>query len=205
MTDPHEYHWSETLRNGLAVTIRELRAEDREKDCDGGSGARPGVGLHAPLQLPDGAYGGGARPHHARRIRPAMSSSGHDRRRAHDETVIASGRCVGLGDGRAASALRRWPSSSRRTTRDRALPRASCGTSSRLPAFGASRRSKRTCSRRTSRCSPVFCAIRIADAEAPRRRQRARDAFTGRRRGADAHAVVGAACGAMTRPGRKVG
>jgi GNAT superfamily N-acetyltransferase len=31
MTDPHGFARAETLRNGLAVTIRELRADDRER------------------------------------------------------------------------------------------------------------------------------------------------------------------------------
>ena len=81
MSDPRDFAVTETLRNGVAVTIRALRADDRERMATRRPRARPRVDLHAPLQLSQRAHRSGARPHHAVRSGRGGRARRHRRRR----------------------------------------------------------------------------------------------------------------------------
>jgi GNAT superfamily N-acetyltransferase len=96
MADPHGFQSAETLRNGLAVTVRELRADDRERMARAIRGLEP-ESIYTRLfshrtQLTEAGLDRVMRVDPTRDVALVVTIGS-----GAGETVIAGGRCIGSG------------------------------------------------------------------------------------------------------------
>ena len=127
MTDPRDFTSAETLKNGLAVTIRHLRADDRDRIAKAVRQLDRESIYTRLFSYRNELTERGARPHHEGRSGTGGRTGRHHRcRRRRDRDRIGPLRRD--QSGRQANAPRRWRSSSRRTTRASASPAACSGT-----------------------------------------------------------------------------